>query len=382
MSAPHYYSPNERERLASKIAFAHYQSINTGTAGRFAAAGIDPQRFYELDTATIGSTLGLRTKVLEAMRNPAVLAKAHQEVDFIEDHGIHPLWYTDEDYPALLKECNDVPAMLYLSGTPPTPKQHIISIVGTRHCTPYGIGFIEQLVADLASRIDGLLVVSGLAFGADIAAHRAALKAGIPTGAVMAEGLNRVYPAEHRSDAMRIIHDGGFLLSSYLSSDVTYRGNFLARNKLVAGMSEVTVIVESDIRGGAMSTARLAADYHREVLALPGRVTDQYSRGCNALISNLTARIVRDADDVIAATGWPATLKEGSQMPLMPELTHAQHSILRFLQQHPEATVNDIVVAMDRPYSEVSATMFELEMDGLVNAVAGGRYIPAIAISL
>lgn len=375
MSEKRVYSSDERALLEARIAFAHYSGINIGTAEHFAELNVDPQRFFALDRTSLCNTLGIRPKIADAMRTDAVKGLARKEVDFLEDSGVRPLWYTDPDFPQLLRECSDVPAMLYMLGTPPTSDQKLLAIVGTRHCTPYGRGFIEQLVADLAASVENLVIISGLALGADIAAHRAALKAGIPTGAVMAEGLNRVYPAEHRSDAVRIIRDGGFLLSSYLSSDPTHRGNFLARNRIVAGMTEATIIVESDLRGGAMSTARLANDYQREVLAVPGRVTDQYSRGCNELIAKNTARIVRDASDVLAATGWEAVRKEGTQLTLQPVLAPEQKAILQFLHRHPEATVNDLVVALDTPFQVVSSMLFELELEGFINSIPGGRYI-------
>lgn len=369
------YTPDERLLLARRIAFAHYPAVNIGTAKRLEALGLPVERFFDKDPHALVQISGIKPRVVQAIRDDAMLKRADAEVDFIEENRIRPLWFTDNDYPALLRECADAPAMLYMLGTPPQPQHKCIAIVGTRHCTPYGHSFIARLVADLASSINDVMIVSGLAIGADIAAHRAAMKEGLPTGAVMAEGLNHVYPAEHRSDAVRIIRDGGFMLSQYLSSDPTHRGHFLARNRIVAGICHATVIVESDIRGGAMTTAHLASDYHREVLALPGRVTDQYSRGCNSLIADNTARIIRDAGDLLDAMGWTATAKNGIQTSLEPELSAPQKILLQFMQSHPEATANDIAFAMELPVNEISARLFELEMDGWINSIAGGRYM-------
>lgn len=377
------FAPGERRRLVERIAFAHYPAINVGTAQRFAALGITPQEFYGMDIDALVQITGVRRKTIEAMRQPELLAKAEDEVSFIADHGVVPLWYSDTDggYPKLLRECDDAPAMLFMLGRPPGPDTKIIAIVGTRHCTPYGLGFVDSLMAGIASSLDNVLVVSGLALGADIAAHRAAMKEGIPTGAVMAEGLNRVYPAEHRSDAVRIIREGGFLLTQYLSSDVTHKGHFLARNRIVAGMADVTVIVESDLRGGAMVTARLASEYHREVLALPGRISDRYSRGCNDLIARNVARVVRDVEDLTDTMCWTPTRRPGVQTVLAPELPMPQKVLMHFLEAHPEATINDIAVAMDLPVNEVSSLLFELEMDGFINAIAGGRYMVVCPVS-
>ena len=373
-----FLDPDTRRLLEARIAFAHNPAVNIGIADRCREMGFDPLRILNADPDVLASSMGLRPKAVKALRSEEAMAVAAREVDFIEDNGVAPLWFSDPDFPTLLRECADIPAMLYLLGTPPRPEQRKISIVGTRHCTPYGRSFIESLVRDLAESVSDLLVVSGLALGADIAAHRAAIKAGVPTGAVMAEGLNRVYPAEHRSDAVRILREGGFMLTSYLSSDPTHKGNFLSRNRLVAGISEVTVIVESDLRGGAMSTARLACAYQREVLALPGRVTDQYSRGCNELIANHTARIVRDAGDVLEATGWTADRKPGVQTVLLPELSDSQQALLDLIRSRPDATVNDLAVAVNLPFAHVSSILFEMELNGFITAIAGGRYIPAI----
>lgn len=371
------YAPGERRRLVERIAFAHYPAINVGTARRFEALGISPREFFSMDIDALVQITGVRRKVVEAMRDPTIIAKAEDEVTFMADHDVHPLWYGDEGsgYPRLLLECDDAPAMLYLLGRIPPQDAKIIAIVGTRHCTPYGQSFVNSLMADIAASLDNVIVVSGLALGADIAAHRAAMKEGITTGAVMAEGLNRVYPAEHRSDAVRIIREGGFLLTQYLSSDPTHKGHFLARNRIVAGMADVTIIVESDLRGGAMVTARLASDYHREVLALPGRISDRYSRGCNDLIFRNAARVVRDASDLIDTMCWTPTRRPGLQTSLQPELSMPQKVLMHFLEAHPEATVNDIAVAMDLPVNEISSRLFELEMDGFINAIAGGRYM-------
>lgn len=369
-----------RNKLARKIAFAHYSAINIGTAKRFEQVGLGPDRFFSSDERSIATILRLNPKIVAAMRDPAELKKARAEVDFIEDNGITPIWYTDPEYPPLLRECQDAPAMLFRLGKPMKEDCKVISVVGTRHCTPYGLSFIDRFIADIAESLSNVIIISGLAFGADIAAHRAAIKNGVPTGAVMAEGLNRIYPAEHRSDAVRIVREGGFLLTRYLSSDTTHKGHFLSRNRIVAGMADVTVIVESDIKGGAMVTARLAADYHREVLALPGRISDRYSNGCNELIFRNEARIVRDAGDLIEAMCWIPDRQAGIQTTLQPQLSRNQMDIMHLLQAHQDATINDLAIALNLPVAEISSLLFNLEMDGFVNAVAGGRYMVVIPV--
>lgn len=247
------------------------------------------------------------------------------------------------------------------------------------NCTAYGADFAGRLVQDLADKIDDLLVVSGLAYGIDICAHRAALSAKVPTGAVLAHGLNTIYPADHRGEAARIVREGGFLLTEYRTDSHMHRGNFLARNRIVAALADATVVVESDSHGGAMSTARIAAAYNREVFALPGRVSDPYSRGTNSLIASQHAMMIRDADDLIEAMGWKARASEGTQQtfeftPPPPE----QQQILDFIKERPQATVNDMCVALGKPYAKLSALLFEMEIDDVLVSLPGGRFaLPA-----
>ncbi|MDE6160539.1 MAG: DNA-protecting protein DprA, partial [Muribaculaceae bacterium] len=264
-------------------------------------------------------------------------------------------------------------ALLYATGTPLPPATRPVAIVGTRHCTPYGVQFTDRLVHGIAERYGRVAIVSGLAYGIDAAAHRAALREGLPTVAVMANPLNTVYPADHRDLAAQIVARGGILLSEYPTSAHMHRGFFLARNRIVAGIADATIVVESDIRGGAMSTARLAAAYNRELFAAPGRATDATSRGCLELLARSEALLVRDADDIAAALGWtPAA--EGTQRELLLELTPEQQRIVDHIRLHPADTVNDIAAALSTPYPALTAILFELEMSDVVATLPGGRY--------
>ena len=308
-------------------------------------------------------------------KRAAALEAAVGERAFVESGSVKALYYSDEAFPQRLAQCTDGPAMLYVAGDPAAAAApHSVAIVGTRHCTPYGADFTRRLVADLAARIDGLLIVSGLAYGVDICAHRAALEAGVPTGAVLAHGLNTVYPADHRADAQKIVRSGGFLATEYCSWSQIHRGNFLARNRIIAGLADVTVVVESDIKGGAMATARMAAGYDREVMALPGRVGDTYSRGCNELIASGGAALIREASDLIALMGWREKPAEGQQQELSFEIPASYRPVLDTLKARPEATVNDLCVALNLPFAHLSALLFKMELDDFIVALPGGRY--------
>lgn len=367
------------DELLFRVALAGYRSLSIDIAERFDLQGITPEDFFTRRVAYLAQNTGIRPDFFSDSRREEALRVAREEVKFIAENHINALFYTDPDYPARLRNCNDAPVMLYtLGNTAPMSASHTVAIVGTRHCTSYGADFTRRLVKDLARKLDDITVVSGLAYGADICAHRAALDAGIPTGAVFAHGLNTVYPADHRNDARRIVHEGGFLVTEYSSSAAIHRGNFLARNRIVAGLCDVTIVIESDLRGGAMSTARIASEYGREVMALPGRVSDTYSRGTNELIASNTATIIRDADDLIALMRWSTKASDGQQQELCFDRPPEYTPVLKYLEEHNDASVNELCVALDIPFSDLSALLFRMELDDCVVALPGSRYtLPA-----
>lgn len=366
------------ELLPYEIAFATYRNITVGTARRFVDLGIKPREFIEGDARRLGAITGLRESYFDDWQRGEALAAARREAAFCESNGIKTALAHTEAYPVRLGECDDAPAMLFSLGNLDPNPGHTVAIVGTRHCTSYGMDFTQHLVKDLAESIEGLVIISGLAYGIDIAAHRAAIKAGVTTGAVLAHGLNTIYPADHRNEARNIVTEGGFLATEYMSESTIHRGNFLARNRIVAGMADVTVVVESDNKGGAMTTARIAGAYNREVMAAPGRACDQYSRGCNALIARREASIIRDADDLIELMNWTKRSVPGEQQEL-PFLTPDQTIIIDFLTSHPNATVNDLCVHTGLPVQHLTGILFDLEMDDKIVSLPGGRYAPVVA---
>lgn len=370
----------ERDELIFRIAFASYRNINIETASNFAARGVSVRDFFELPAQRLAAITGIRSDYFSDEKRSAALELARREADFIAGSRVKPVFYTDPGYPARMAECGDAPAMLYVAGNDEAARaSYSVAIVGTRHCTPYGADFTRRLVSELASTLDGsLLIVSGLAFGVDIAAHRAALESGVPTAAVLAHGLNTIYPADHRNEAKRIISDGGFLATEYRSSDRIHRGNFLARNRLIAALADVTVVVESDFKGGAMVTARIAADYNREVMALPGRVNDTYSRGCNRLIASNTAAMICEASDLIALLGWRTKPVQGTQTELSFDIPEHYGPVLALIREQPGITVNELCVALGMSYAGLSSLLFEMEINDFICSLPGGRYgLPA-----
>lgn len=366
-------SKSSPELLAYKLAFASYRNINVGTARRFTALGIEFEDFFTAPAKQLAAITGLRESYFADDKRREALDRGRREAAFVFNNDIKPLYYTDEMYPKRLSEADDAPALVFALGNVDAAPAHVVAVVGTRHCTAYGAEFTKKLVSELAEMIPGVLIMSGLAYGIDVAAHRAALSASTPTGAVLAHGLNTIYPSDHRHEAQQIVRQGGFLLTEYPSSAPIHKGNFLARNRIVAAMSDVTVVVESDLKGGAMSTARIAGAYNREVMALPGRVTDTYSRGCNALLARNEAEMIREAEDLIALMGWEAKPREGQQQQLR-FFSPDQEAVIAHLRHNPDASANDICIALSMPFSRVSTTLFELEIDGAIASLPGGRY--------
>lgn len=329
---------------------------------------------FERGEAEMAALMGRRKGVAEEAYRREVMARAEAEEVFVEANGIRTLFFDDACYPQRLLDCDDAPALLYALGDTHLDSMRTVAIVGTRHCTAYGQDFVSRLVHELAESYGNIAIVSGLAYGIDVAAHKAALREGLPTVGVMANPLNTVYPADHRDIAVRMVREGGMLLSEYPTSVRTHRGFFLARNRIVAGLADAVVVVESDVRGGAMSTARIASAYGRELFAMPGRVSDSASRGCLELLAQRLASVVRGAADIADALGWQPLPKEGTQQQLLLELSPEQQRIADYIEAHPQSTVNDICVALNLSFATLSSALFDMEMNDVVMTLPGGRY--------
>lgn len=366
----------ERDLLQRRIAFAVYRNMNLGLAHRLMEAGAGPENFFDLPIPELVGLTGITPDFFSDKIRRECLEKAGAEADFVRNHGITTLMPGDEDFPIRLEQCDDAPALLYTLGSPSYSKPHCLAIVGTRHATVYGTRFVRELVDDLAEALpDDLCIISGLAYGIDISAHEAALRNGIPTGAVFAHGLNTVYPADHRDYAYKMVREGGFLATEYPTWMHTHKANFLARNRIVAGLADATIVVESDLRGGAMATARIALDYGRDVFALPGRTDDRFSRGCNDLLARDAAILIRDAGDLLANMGWKRKKSStSSQLRLALDISPELMELLSAVRSHPDSGLSEIAVFLGWPYSKISSAVFELEMDGLLVSAPGGRY--------
>ena len=307
------------------------------------------------------------------------LDRAKQELEWIQEHGIRVWTLADADYPYRLRQCPDRPLLLYSKGNVRPSEGHIVSIVGTRRPTERGREQTQTLVRELAERLDSVTIVSGGAYGIDITAHRAAIKAGIPTIIVPAHGLDRIYPYTHRPEAVASLEHGG-LLTEFPSGTEPLAPYFLQRNRIVAGLADAVVVVESREKGGSLITAQMACDYNRDIFAFPGRPSDPSSSGCNNLIRTQKAQLFTCADELIAAMRWetkeaPAQAMQTTLIGLMGDLTETQQQILNKLQESEEGLhINLLVMELQQPYGEVSSELVSLELQGLVRSLPGGIY--------
>lgn len=318
-------------------------------------------------------------KLSEALKlMDSLTARAEEELAFAQKNGIRCLCYNDTDYPSRLRECDDAPLLLYFKGNADLNRSHVLSMVGTRRYTEYGKDICRHFAAELKRFCPDALVVSGLAYGIDIHSHRAALDNGMDTVGVLAHGLDQIYPRSHKGTAIKMVSQGG-LLTEFMSHTNADKVNFVRRNRIVAGMADATIVVESAEKGGALITADIATSYHRDIFAFPGRVSDQYSQGCNRLIRDSKAALLTSVQDFIEAMGWQtasrdATRSEGLQIELFPDLCDEEQRIVDCLRRVESLQINTLAVSVNLPVHKLSAFLFNLEMKGIVKQMNGGMY--------
>ena len=316
------------------------------------------------------------------------LKRADEEMRFAQDNNISIITLADEVYPQRLKACFDAPLALFFKGNANLNAKHCISIVGTRKATPYAADCIAQLTARLKQLCPDILIVSGLAYGVDIMAHRQAIDHALPTVAVLAHGLDTLYPARHRKEAMLMMQNGG-LLTEYFSQSKIDKRNFLQRNRIVAGLSAATLLVESAEHGGGLVTCRLAQSYQHDVFAIPGSINSPYSVGCNRLIRDNVAGLVTSAEDILKAMAWEEDMKQtvatngassmgssvlGAASASTAQVPNGAQGVLDVLTKENDLHIDIIATRAGLPVNKVLALLFQLEMSGMVSSLSGGRY--------
>lgn len=325
---------------------------------------------------------------LEALDPRALLSMAEKELEVMDRGKIRATGLEEEDYPDQLKQCPDAPVLLFSKGAALPLSEPCLSVVGTRKATSYGRDMCQRLISGLSELTPGLTIVSGMAYGIDIMAHRAALKSGLRTIGVLGNGLDSLYPPRHHETAVEMLEKGG-LLSELTTGIGPKAANFHRRNRLIAGLSSATLVVESAIRGGSHITARLASDYSRDVLAVPGRTDDLYSAGCNALIRDTVAALVESPEDIINKLNWDKYCRkagsradsragtENDDRDPAEDLGPEAGRVLGVLRDSSPEDAGSLSLKCKLKVGTVSSILVRLEMLGLVRREAGDRYFPS-----
>lgn len=331
------------------------------------------EEVFKSKAAHLAKIPGIGPKTLDQILNHTVFSRAEEELLFIDKYKISPIFLGSELFPKRLKNCQDAPLMLYFKGNADLNNSKIISVVGTRNASDYGKEICRNLIADL--KVYDPLIISGLAYGIDCAAHRESLKNSIPTVGVLAHGLDRIYPAQHRSLAEKMVDSGG-LITEFISGTIPDRENFPKRNRIIAGLSDLTIVVEANIKGGALITAELANAYNRDVFAFPGRINDDSSSGCNHLIKTNRANLITGIQDIEYMMGWSRELIQPvhQQLTLPVDLSDEELKIMGIIQQNGEIAVDNLAIQSSMPQSRLAVNLLAMEMKGIIISLPGKVY--------
>ena len=315
---------------------------------------------------------GVSTGIIDGLCNKDALARAEKEILFAEKNSIRILSFFDNNYPVRLKRCADSPVVLYVRGNALPNGERMLAIVGTRSASDYGKRICEKIISELSKYDIG--IISGLAYGIDTEAHRNSLKYNLKTFAVLGHGLHTVYPSRNFSLA-KSIEPTGSLISEFISGTNPDRENFPMRNRIIAGMSDAVLVVEAADRGGALITAAIASSYNRDVFAVPGRIDDKYSAGCNYLIKSQQASIVLSGTDIIENMNWDDKIKKGAlQQSLFYELNETQQKIIDFIRETSGSDIDTISDKLNIPISKLSCELLDLELKGVLRCLPGKVY--------
>ena len=361
------------DSLKYKIALSLIPTIGDVLAKRLVAYCGSVEGVFKEKKAALEKIPGIGTVNAGAVINQTVFNRAEEEILFIEKNNIQPIFYLDKAYPKRLTHCEDSPILLYFKGDADFNQQHVISIVGTREATEYGKSICEKLIKELAHL--NPLIVSGLAYGIDVCAHKAALDNNLKTIGVFAHGLDKIYPAAHRSIAEKMLENGG-LLTDFISKTQPNPEFFPSRNRIVAGMADCTIVIESKLGGGSLITADIANSYNRDVFAFPGRVNDPTSEGCNSIIKQNKAALVQSAADIEYIMGWEQSkkVKKSIQKQLFLELKPEEEVVVKALKANESTNIDDLCFATKMTMSKVSSVLLTLEFSGVVKSLPGKMY--------
>ncbi|HJY12626.1 MAG TPA: DNA-processing protein DprA [Flavobacterium sp.] len=329
----------------------------------------NPEAIFKVKNSQIAGIDGVGSVLLRNLKDKTVFEKANKELEFIKSNAINVSFFQDQNYPDRLKHCIDSPVLIFTSGNINLKNKKLISIVGTRQITSYGMEFCKKFIEDLAP-LDPV-IVSGFAYGVDIVAHQLAMDNNLQTIGVLAHGLNQIYPKTHKKYIARMEENGGFITEFWSSSNPD-KEKFVRRNRIVAGMTEATIVIESADKGGSLITANLANDYNRDVFAVPGRVTDKYSQGCNDLIKTQKANVLTSAADLVYVLNWDIEKKSKPvQKQLFVELELEEQKIYDFLLKNGKELLDVIALQCDFPIYKISGMLLNMELKGVIRPLPG-----------
>lgn len=359
-----------RDELLAVLRLQRIPNIGDVTAKKLISHCGSPAAIFSDRAQRLLKIDGIGTYTLKGLYDTEHREAAEEEFEFIQKNGIEVSYFLDEDYPAYLKHCIDSPVLLFSRGKINLKERKIISVVGTRNITSYGMAFCDTFIEDIAPL--NPIIVSGFAYGVDITVQRAAVKHGLQTIGCLAHGLNQIYPRAHGKYVPDVEKNGGFL-TEFWSTSKPDRENFLKRNRIIAGMSEATVVIESAEKGGSLVTADIANSYSRDVFALPGRAQDKYSTGCNNLIKQQKAHMLTSAADLLYLLNWDVTEKETKtiQKQLFVEMNDTEQSIYTYLQKEGKQLLDSIALECQLPIFKVSSTLLNMEMKGVIRPLPG-----------
>lgn len=360
--------------LLHQIALSCIPGVGSVLARNLIAYYGSPEEIFKAKGKHLSNVPGIGPKTIDLIKNHRAFDRAEKELGFIERYNIQALFITDDTYPKRLKNCYDAPVMLFFKGNTDFNTGKVISVVGTRNATEYGKEICRNLLAGLKAH--NPLIVSGLAYGIDFLAHKEAVKNSIPTVGIMAHGLDRVYPSQHRPLAEKMVMKGG-LLTEFMSGTVPDRENFPKRNRIIAGLSDVTLVVEANIKGGALITAELANSYNRDVFAFPGRINDEYSSGCNLLIKTNRANLITRLADLEYILGWTDSQNQPNanpQLSLAIDLSSEEKIIADVLLTKGNLVIDDLAIFTGLPQSKLALIILGMEMKGIILGLPGKVY--------
>ena len=332
----------------------------------------DGADFFKASKHRLKTIPGIGEKFLQQLDRNTALREAEKYTKYFEQHRIETLFYKDDAFPYRLNQCDDAPVLMYKTGKMTCNASRLVSIVGTRNASNYGRKLCEELVHSFVGK--DIVVVSGLAYGIDIYAHKLCTELGIQTIGVLGHGLDRIYPQAHTPIAQKMLENGG-LLTEFLPGSKPDRENFPMRNRIVAGMCDATIVIESGERGGSLITAELANDYARDVFAFPGDITREYSKGCNYLIQKNKAHLITSSEDFFEMMDWKDTSKtENKQLQLFADLDEEEHKIVTLLKESQEVSLDVLAIKTEIPVRLMSGILLGLELKGIVKALPGKRF--------